>query len=61
MEKASASIFINAREVFGKLELDPGRYFIIPSTFDPNIEGEFMLRLYTETKSHSRLVQGFIF
>ena len=51
MEKAASSIFINSREVFNKLELDPGRYVVIPSTFDPNNDGEFMLRIYTEQKS----------
>ena len=54
MEKAGSSIFINAREVFTKLELDPGRYVIVPSTFDPNSEGEFMLRIFTEKKSKAK-------
>lgn len=61
MEKAGSSIFINAREVFSKLELDPGRYLIVPSTFDPNLEGEFMLRIFTETKAKSRLVMRLFF
>ncbi|CAB4021139.1 calpain-5-like [Paramuricea clavata] len=54
MEKAGSSIFINAREVFTKLELDPGRYVVVPSTFDPNNEGEFMLRIYTEKKAKAK-------
>lgn len=56
MEKAASSIFINSREVFEKLELHPGRYVIFPSTFDPNNEGEFMLRIYTEKKANAKLV-----
>lgn len=55
MEKAGSSIFINAREVFTKLELDPGRYVVVPSTFDPNNDGEFMLRIYTEKNAKARL------
>lgn len=54
MEKAGSSIFINAREVFAKLELDPGRYVVLPSTFDPNVEGEFMLRIFTEKKAKAK-------
>lgn len=54
MEKAGSSIFINAREVFCKLELDAGRYIIVPSTFDPNNDGEYMLRIYTEKSGKSR-------
>jgi hypothetical protein len=54
MEKAGSSIFINSREVFTKLELDPGRYVVFPSTFDPNNEGEFMLRIYTGKKAKPR-------
>ena len=61
MEKAASSIFINAREVFTKLELDPGRYVVVPSTFDPNNEGEFMLRIYTEKKAKAKWVKNRIF
>ena len=31
-----------------RLQLPPGRYCIIPSTFDRDEEGEFMLRVYVE-------------
>lgn len=53
-EKAGDSTFINSREVFARLELDPGRYIIIPSTFDPDIAGEFLLRVYTDKNPHFR-------
>ena len=61
MEKAGSSIFINAREVFAKLELDPGRYVILPSTFDANNDGEFMLRIYTEKKAKSKCVASDVY
>ncbi|KAF9793842.1 hypothetical protein SFRURICE_007373 [Spodoptera frugiperda] len=37
--------FINLREVSARFKLDPGSYVIVPSTFDPDEEGEFLLRV----------------
>ncbi|XP_057301622.1 calpain-5-like [Hydractinia symbiolongicarpus] len=53
-DKAGDSSFVNSREVFVRLELDPGRYIIVPSTFDSNISGEFLLRVYTDHSNHMR-------
>ncbi|TGZ62116.1 hypothetical protein CRM22_007626 [Opisthorchis felineus] len=46
--KARSPAFINLREVCGRHKLPPGRYAIIPSTFQPNEEAEFMLRIFAE-------------
>ncbi|XP_054899594.1 calpain-5-like isoform X1 [Poeciliopsis prolifica] len=48
------STYINARSVFMRCELPQGRYVVIPTTFKPFIEGEFMLRLYTDVDSGCR-------
>lgn len=45
---AKSPQFIDMREVTGRHKLVPGAYCIIPSTFYPNEEGEFLLRVYTE-------------
>uniref|UniRef100_A0A182WD05 Calpain catalytic domain-containing protein n=1 Tax=Anopheles minimus TaxID=112268 RepID=A0A182WD05_9DIPT len=46
------STFINLREVTCRFRLPPGSYAIIPSTFDPNEEGEFMIRVFSECPSN---------
>ena len=40
--------FINTRQVVKRFALQPGQYVIIPSTYDPNNEGEFLLRIFCE-------------
>lgn len=40
--------YINKREVTKRFRVKPGYYVVIPSTFEYNIEGEFLLRIFTE-------------
>ncbi|VDK76567.1 unnamed protein product [Litomosoides sigmodontis] len=52
---ARSAAFINLREVIvfelfritGRFRFPPGNYVVVPSTFEPNEEAEFMLRIYT--------------
>ncbi|XP_061391842.1 calpain-A isoform X3 [Musca vetustissima] len=44
--------FINTREVTARFKLPPGHYLIVPSTFDPNEEGEFIIRVFSETQNN---------
>lgn len=44
--------FIDMREVTGRHKLTPGDYCVIPSTFDPGEEGDFLLRVFTEQPIH---------
>ncbi|KAL1478189.1 hypothetical protein MTO96_016378 [Rhipicephalus appendiculatus] len=46
---ANSGAYINYREVFGRFELRPGHYVIIPATFDPHCPGAFMIRVYASS------------
>ncbi|KAG8448835.1 hypothetical protein GDO86_015779 [Hymenochirus boettgeri] len=46
------SQFVAKRDVTQRYQLAPGRYLIIPSTFHPHQESEFILRVFTE-KHHT--------
>lgn len=45
--------YSSRREVVLRSSLPPGRYVIIPSTSDPNQQGEFLLRVLTEKDNQS--------
>merc|ERR1712098_291023 len=44
--------FIKEREVSERFRLPPARYLIVPSTFHPGFEGEFLLLTFTEKKAN---------
>uniref|UniRef100_A0A673C728 Calpain catalytic domain-containing protein n=1 Tax=Sphaeramia orbicularis TaxID=375764 RepID=A0A673C728_9TELE len=53
-QKVGGSIYINSRSVFLRVDLMEGRYVIIPTTFDPGLEGDFLLRVFTDVPSECR-------
>ena len=43
--------YINLRDVVVRFKFPPGRYVVIPSTYEPNKEGKFVLRIFAEKKT----------
>ncbi|KAM4699406.1 calpain-5 [Discoglossus pictus] len=50
--KVASSVYINSRSVFLRTEMNEGRYVIVPTTFEPGLTGEFLIRVFTDVPSN---------
>ncbi|XP_074091282.1 calpain-3 isoform X3 [Macrotis lagotis] len=58
--KARSKTYINMREVSQRFRLPPSEYVIVPSTYDPHQEGEFILRVFSEKRNLSEEAENLI-
>ena len=53
--RVDSSSFANDYEITSRFKLRPGSYAVIPATFNPNKEGDFLLRIFSEKGEATRV------
>lgn len=51
--KARSKTYINSREVSERFTLPPGKYMLVPTTFQQHREADFLIRIFSEKKAEA--------
>ncbi|KAM8878694.1 calpain-9 [Spinachia spinachia] len=51
--KARSRTYINVREISERFTLPPGSYLLVPTTFQPHHEADFIVRVFSEKKTEA--------
>lgn len=51
--RAKSKTYVNLREICERFKLPPGEYIVVPTTFKPNDEAEFLVRIFSEKKAQT--------
>ncbi|KAK5925983.1 hypothetical protein CgunFtcFv8_021590 [Champsocephalus gunnari] len=49
--KARSKTYVNMREICERFTLPPGKYLLVPTTFQPHHEADFIIRIFSEKKA----------
>ncbi|XP_063686237.1 calpain-5-like [Bolinopsis microptera] len=49
---AGKTKYTNTRQIYGKFKLEIGTYVVIPSTFEQDVEGDFLIKIFTEDEAN---------
>ncbi|GIX79364.1 calpain-B [Caerostris darwini] len=60
-EIGNSGPYVNYREVFGRFQVNPGHYIIVPATFEPDAPGSFYIRVYSDMQISLRSAKQFYF
>uniref|UniRef100_A0A673K3U2 Calpain-9-like n=1 Tax=Sinocyclocheilus rhinocerous TaxID=307959 RepID=A0A673K3U2_9TELE len=58
--KARSRSYVNMREVSERFRMPPGNYLLVPTTFQPHHEADFLIRIFSENKAGAMYVHHFL-
>uniref|UniRef100_A0A8C2IW50 Calpain 9 n=1 Tax=Cyprinus carpio TaxID=7962 RepID=A0A8C2IW50_CYPCA len=56
--KARSRTYVNMREVSERFRMPPGNYLLVPTTFQPHHEADFLIRIFSENKAGAMYVHA---
>uniref|UniRef100_A0A673GF00 Calpain-9-like n=1 Tax=Sinocyclocheilus rhinocerous TaxID=307959 RepID=A0A673GF00_9TELE len=56
--KVRSRSYVNMREVSERFRLPPGNYLLVPTTFQPHHEADFLIRIFSENKAGDKAISA---